>query len=116
MTLFILTKAPYSDATAYEGLEAILVSGAFEQQPKLLFRDAGVLQLLADQHANRIGVRSLGKGLQGLKHYEVTEYFACKDSLHHYNLSHQKLAIPVTTLTPKEMRNLIATQTVVATF
>jgi len=77
--LYLLQQAPYLDARAFEAIDALLVAAAFEQEVSLLFRGAGVLQLLSDQAP--AGQRNLAKVLTSLDTYEVNRIYADAEDL-----------------------------------
>ena len=108
--LFLLTRAPYSSARAMEMLESVLVAGAFEQTVSVLFKDAGVYQLLDGQDGAAVGQRTVGKVLTALPEYEVERLFVCNASLHRLGLEQRDLCLPVQCLGDREQRELIAGQ------
>ena len=57
--LIIAASDPYTNWHAQELLDALLVSATFGAEVSLLFQDDGIVQLLPDQDAARLGRRSL---------------------------------------------------------
>ena len=108
--LFLLTKAPYCSARAVEMLESVLVAGVFEQAVSVLFKDAGVYQLLDGQDGAAVGQRTLGKMLQALPDYDVQRLFVCSASLERLGLAPADLCLPVQCLDQGEQRELVAGQ------
>lgn len=79
--LALCRQAPYGNALAREGLEAILAASALEQVPDVLFCGDGVFQLLPDQAPGDIGQKSLQRNLQALPVFGVERAYVCERSL-----------------------------------
>jgi len=83
--LFIFTQAPLADSSAREGIEALLVCAAFDQQPAVMFIDQGILQLMPQaEHAGR---KNLNKMLQAIEIYGVETVYVCSASLARFGLT-----------------------------
>lgn len=83
--LIIMQHAPYESSLALEGLELTLAIAAFDQDVSLLFRGAGILQLLQNQHPNPLAYKDFTKAYTGLSLFGITEVYVCHDSLAGYN-------------------------------
>jgi tRNA 2-thiouridine synthesizing protein C len=83
--LFIFTQAPHNNPQAREGVESLLASAAFDQQPAVLFMGQGVLQLVPQ--GEQPGAKNLNKMLQALELYGVEHIYICRDSLATYALT-----------------------------
>ena len=105
-----MTRAPYASARALETLESILVAGVFDQEVSVLFKDAGVYQLLSRQDGSAVGQRTLGKVLRALPEYDVERLFVCRDSAKRLEVDADDLCLPVEWLGAGEQRELIARQ------
>lgn len=106
--LYLLQQPPYLDNRVFEALDALLVAAAFEQQISVLFRGAGVTQLLANQ--TPVGQRNLAKILTSLETYEVEHIYADSRA---FEANHLKLAdcvIAPQLLSKREMGELINQQ------
>ena len=111
--LFVLRHAPYDGAAAWEALDAMLVTGVFDQQVSALFLDDAVWQLLPDQQADRIGRRNVGKALTALPDYGIEQLFVSSSALAQRGIDAKGLAIPVTLVSETEAASLIQRQDVV---
>lgn len=80
-TLALCRQAPYGNALAREGLEAILASAAMDQAPQVLFMGDGVFQLLEGQEPGGIQQKSLLRNLQALPMFGVETIHVCERSL-----------------------------------
>jgi tRNA 2-thiouridine synthesizing protein C len=108
--LFLLRQAPYRTGHALEALETALVAGVFDQRVSVLFLGDGVWQLVSGQDGSAVGRRTVGKVLQALPEYDVSEIFACAESLRQRGLSADDLVLPARLLEPCDQQALIAGQ------
>ncbi|MFI2809828.1 MULTISPECIES: sulfurtransferase complex subunit TusC [unclassified Microbulbifer] len=91
-TLALCRQAPYGNALAREGLEAVLAASALEQAPDLLFCGDGVFQLVPGQQPAGIDQKSLQRNLQALPIFDIERAFVCQRSLAQRGLSLDDLA------------------------
>jgi tRNA 2-thiouridine synthesizing protein C len=96
-----------------ETVDSILVAGVFDQDVSVLFKDQGVLQLIADQEGQLLGGRTVSKVLGALPEYGIDRLYVCKRSLEERNLRADSLALGVTPLDVEQQAELIAEQQVV---
>jgi tRNA 2-thiouridine synthesizing protein C len=92
--LFIQHRPPYSDDSAAETLDALLVVAAFGQQVSVLFQGDGVWQLLANQDGKALGRKTLLSQLQALGLYDVERLYVDHQSLHERTLQPGQLGLP----------------------
>lgn len=93
---------------AKEALDAVLVAGVFEQQVSLLFRGAGVRQLVRDQLTDEFA-----EAVASLPGYGVEAIYVCGSSLRAAGLTADELLVPATLLTPAEQGELLRQQDMV---
>lgn len=105
--LLLMRHSPYAGARATEALEAALVGAVFDMPTSLLFRDDGVWQLLADQQADALGVRTHSKLISALPQYDITDLYVCADSLAARQLDPTQLGADVTLVSPVQQQRLI---------
>ena len=108
--LFLLTRAPYASARALETLESVLVAGVFEQQVSVLFKGAGVYQLLKGQVGSAVGQRTVGKVLEALPEYDVERIYVCDSSMQRLGINEADCCVSVQRLDEVGQRELIAGQ------
>jgi len=106
--LYLLQQSPYMNTRVFEAIDTVLVAAAFEQEVSLLFRGAGVLQLLANQAPT--SQRSLAKILTSLETYEVNRIYADSRDFAAYNLKLTDCAIAPQLLSKREIGALINAQ------
>ena len=85
--LFINRKAPYGTIYAWESLEVVLISAAFEQDVSLAFMDDGVYQLTKGQDTSGIGMKNFSPTYAALGDYEITKIYVEKESLEERGLT-----------------------------
>lgn len=105
--LFHLRKPPHGSTAGEEALEAILASSVFEPTLTVLFEGDGVLQLLANQKADALGVRDLAANWTALPVYEVEDLRVHEPSLQQRGLSPSDLILDVTLIDDAQMTALI---------
>jgi len=106
--LIIAASDPYKDWQAQELLDALLVSATFGAEVSLLFQDDGILQLLPNQDAARLGRRSLVSQLDALPLFDIELIYVDVHALAHLGLKTFDLALPVMALDAQEMAALLA--------
>ncbi|MBB3059962.1 sulfurtransferase complex subunit TusC [Microbulbifer rhizosphaerae] len=92
--LALCRQAPYGNALAREGLEAVLAAAAMDQAADLLFLGDGVFQLLDDQRAEAIEQKNLRRNLQALPIFGVETVHICERSLLERGIDAGQLQIP----------------------
>ena len=85
--LFVNRKAPYGTIYAWESLEVVLISAAFEQDVSLAFMDDGVYQLTKGQDTSGIGMKNFSPTYAALGDYEITKIYVEKESLEERGLT-----------------------------
>lgn len=83
---FISRAAPYGNNRAQLCLDAAFAAAVFEQQVNYLFLDDGVYQLLADQNAEDINSKTLGRALETLDLYGIENVYVLDSALQERNL------------------------------
>jgi tRNA 2-thiouridine synthesizing protein C len=85
--MFINRKPPYGTIYAWESLEVVLISAAFEQDVSLTFMDDGVYQLTKGQDTAGIGMKNFSPTYSALGDYEVNKIYVEKESLEERGLT-----------------------------
>lgn len=89
--LFLLRHSPYGSTLAREALDMALACAAFDQQVQLVFINDGVFQLLQGQQTAAKHCRNIGKTLEALPLYDITEIYADARSVDERGLQHHEL-------------------------
>ncbi|NOY16533.1 MAG: sulfurtransferase complex subunit TusC [Gammaproteobacteria bacterium] len=79
--LFVNRKAPYGTIYAWESLEVILISAAFEQDVSLVFVDDGVFQIAKGQDTSDLGIKNFSPTYNALGDYDINKIYIEKESL-----------------------------------
>ena len=114
--LYIFTQAPFSTSAGQEGLDAVLVGAAFEQEISLLFLHDGVYQLKTDQQAQDGGLKQFTKSYAALADFGIEQIYAHDLSLSARGINEQELILITDNIDTEEVRELIARQDKVFTF
>ena len=85
--MFVNRKAPYGTIYAWEALEVVLISAAFEQDVSLAFMDDGIYQLVKGQDTSGIGMKNFSPTYSALGDYEITKIYVEKESLEERGLT-----------------------------
>ncbi len=105
---FISRAAPYGSNRAQLCLDAAFAAAVFEQKVNYLFLGDGVYQLLADQDAEDIDSKTLGRVLQTLDLYGIENVYALESDLLPRNLSAHDLLDGVQIVGAEQAKALLA--------
>ena len=105
---FISRAAPYGNNRAQLCLDAAFAAAVFEQHINYVFMDDGVYQLLADQNAEEINSKTLGRALQTLDLYGIENVYVLDTALSERNLSPEELLTPVEVLSADGIASLLS--------
>ncbi len=79
--LFVNRKAPYGTIYAWESLEVVLISAAFEQEVSMVFVDDGVYQIAKGQDTSELGIKNFSPTYNALGDYDINKIYVEKESL-----------------------------------
>jgi len=105
---FLCRRSPWGSGHAAEMLEAVLISGAFDQEVHLAFLDDGVFQLIAGQKPELLGRRPLEEGFAELADLDVEHVWVERESLVERGLDTTAFALAATVLDRTEISALLA--------
>ena len=114
--MFLMRKAAHGSIYAYEGLEAILIMGAFEQEISVAFIDDGVFVLKKEQDTKPLGVKEFSRTFKTLEDFDITNIYADRESLEQRGLTAHDLIIPVKVMEAGEIAKLMEGQDVLLPF
>lgn len=114
--MFVMRKAAHGSIYAYEGLEAMLIMGAFEQDISVAFIDDGVFVLKKEQDTKPLGVKEFSKTFRTLEDFDITNIYADKESLEQRGLTVDDLIIPVKVVGAGEIAKIMEEQDVLLPF
>ncbi|NVJ60002.1 MAG: sulfurtransferase complex subunit TusC [Gammaproteobacteria bacterium] len=105
--LLIFTKPPYGSDSGKESLDMALAFATFDQPTSLLFLDAGVFQLLENQHPKLTGQKEYTRLFSGLDLYDIDSIYVAKADLDKYNIAAEGLIADPEMLDPEAIKLLI---------
>jgi len=108
--MFVMRKPPHGSIYAYEGLEAILIMGAYEQEVSVVFIDDGVFTLKKEQDTKPLGVKEFSKTFAALEDYDITNIYADRESLEIRGLTVDDLIIKPKLLEASEIAKIMEEQ------
>ncbi len=114
---FIFTHGPHGNASGREGLDALLAISALIEDLGVFFIGDGVLQLLLEQHPEKILSRNYVNTFSVLPIYNIQEYYLCRVSLQERGLNQiKKWVLDAQVLEPHELRCRLSSYDAVITF
>jgi tRNA 2-thiouridine synthesizing protein C len=105
--LVTLRHTPYGGSLARAAVDAALAAAAFEQPVDLLFTGAGVLNLLPQQDARRVGSKHMDKLLASLPLYDIDTLYVDARALEQYAVEPHLLPAAARLLDRDGVRGLI---------
>ena len=108
--LVIVTRPPGVGALAREAIDLLLVAGAFDLEPAVLFADCGVCNLAAQPEGE-----DADRPIEALPAYGITRIYADADSLRRQRLARESLLLAPTIVEADEIGRLIADCDIVLT-
>lgn len=118
--LVLMRKAPYGSLYNWEGLQTLLIMGAYKMQGlvdvAVAFVDDGVFAIAGGQDPAGIGMKSLAKTYPALPDFEIERFYVAADSLAERNLTLDDLVIKPEPLDAPALAALLAEQDAVLPF
>ncbi|MBI4591109.1 MAG: sulfurtransferase complex subunit TusC [Candidatus Rokubacteria bacterium] len=118
--LVLMRKAPYGSLYNWEGLQTLLIMGAYKMQGKVdvavAFVDDGVYAITQGQDPRLLGVKALAKTYPALPDFEIERFYVDEQSLADRNLTLNDLVIKPELLDGAGMARLLEQQDAVLPF
>jgi len=114
--MFIMRKAPYGTIYPFEGLESVLIMGAYEQDISLLFIDDGVYTLRKGMDTSALGIKNFSPTFKALEGYDINKLYIDKDSLDIRGMTLDDLVVQPELVDEEMIPELIEEQDVVIPF
>ncbi len=106
-TLVVLRRSPYGSSLAKASLDVALAAAAFEQPIDLLFMGEGVLQLYPDQDGRSLGVKTIGRQLAALPHFDINRVYADSEAVARYKMDLSRAPVDTLAIQPGEVQQLM---------
>ncbi len=114
--LVLMRKAPYGTFYSYEGLQTILIMGAYEIDVSIAFVDDGVYVITKGQDTEALGVRQVARTFPALPDFNVETFYIHKESLEERGLTLDDLVIQPEVLDTAGMARVLEDQGVILPF
>jgi len=114
--MMVMRKAPYGTIYSFEGLEAVLVMGAYEQDISLVFIDDGVYSIKKDMDTSALGIKNFSPTFRVLEGYDIEKLYIDKESMEARGLTLDDLVVQPEVLDAEEIAKLMEEQDVLLPF
>jgi len=114
--MVLMRRAPYGTFYTFEGLQTMLVMGAYELDISLAFADDGVYAVTDGQDPSALQMKPLARTFRALPDFDIDQIYVHKDSLEERGLTLDDLVVEPEVLTSEELAQVIANQDVVLPF
>ncbi|MDX1763022.1 MAG: sulfurtransferase complex subunit TusC [bacterium] len=93
--MFVNRKAPHGSIYAYEGMEVVLIFGAYDQEISAVFLDDAVYSLKKGQDTSAVGTKEFSATFRVFEAYGVETIYVDRDSLEQRGLTADDLLMDV---------------------
>jgi tRNA 2-thiouridine synthesizing protein C len=114
--MFVNRNAPHGTIYAWEGLEVILIFGAFDNELSAVYMDDAVFSLKKGQDTSLIGIKGFLQTLPVLEDYGCEKIYVDKESMEKRGLTAEDFAIPVEVLEASAIGKIMTEQDVLLPF
>ena len=108
--MFVMQRPPHGSIYPYEGLEFILISGAYDQDISLLFVGDGVFNIKKGQDTQELGIKGFVKTFRSLEGYDIDKVYVDSESLKERGLKADDMIIDVELKNSDEIKILMEEQ------
>lgn len=108
--MFVMQRPPHGSIYPYEGLEFILITGAYEQDLTLVFVGDGVYNLKKDQDTSELGIKGFVKTYRTLDDYDINKLYVDQKSMEERGLTVDDLIVDVQVKTSSEINAMMNEQ------
>ena len=114
--MFVMRKPPHGSIYAYEGLEVILISAAYEQDVSVMFMGDGIYALKKGQDTSELGIKGFAKTYGVLEGYDIEKIYVDRISMEERGLTAADLVIDCEILEPEKVNAMMNEQHVLMPF
>lgn len=79
--MIVFRTAPYGTIYSFEGLENVLIMGAYDQDISVLFIDDGVYAIKKGMDTSATGIKDFSPTFRALEAYDIDKIFIDRDSM-----------------------------------
>ena len=91
--MVVFRTAPYGAIYSFEGLENVLIMGAYDQDVSVLFIDDGVLAIKKGMDNSGTGIKDFSPTFRALEAYDIEKIFIDRTSMETRGLTKEDLVI-----------------------
>lgn len=91
--MVVFRTAPYGSIYSFEGLENVLIMGAYDQDVSVLFIDDGVLAIKNGMDSASTGIKNFSPTFRALEAYDIEKIFIDRTSMESRGLTLEDLVI-----------------------
>lgn len=114
--MFVNRKAPHGSIYAWEGLEVVLIFGAFDNELSAVYMDDAVFSLKKGQDTSELGIKGFIQTLPVLNDYGCEKIYVDKESMDRRGMKADDIAIPVEIVDAAAIGKIMAEQDVLLPF
>ncbi len=114
--MFVNRNAPHGTIYAWEGLEVVLIFGAYENELAAVYMDDGVFCLKKGQDTSALGIKGFVQTLPVLEDYGCEKIYVDKESMEKRGLKTEDFAIPVEVMDSAGIGKVMEEQDVILPF
>lgn len=114
--MIVMRKAPYGTIYSFEGLESVLVMGAYEQDISLLFIDDGVYSIKKGMDTSPLGIKNFSPTFRVLEGYDIEKLYIDKESMEARGLGIDDLVVEPEIIDKERIAKLMEEQDVLFPF
>ncbi len=108
--MIVFRKAPYGTIYSFEGLENVLIMGAYDQDISVLFIDDGVYAIKDGMDTDAIGIKNFSPTFRAIEAYDIEKLYIDKESLESRGLTVDDLVIEPKVIDASEVEALMEEQ------
>lgn len=91
--MVVFRSAPYGSIYAFEGLENVLIMGAYDQDVSVMFIDDGVYAIKKGMDTSATGIKDFSPTFKALAAYDIEKVFIDRASMESRGLTLEDLVI-----------------------
>lgn len=91
--MVVFRSAPYGSIYAFEGLENVLIMGAYDQDVSVMFIDDGVYAIKKGMDTSATGIKDFSPTFRALEAYDIEKIYIDRQSMEARGLSMEDFVI-----------------------
>lgn len=108
--MVVFRKPPYGSIYSFEGLETVLIMGAYETDITILFIDDGVYSIKKGMDTSALGIKDFSPTFRALEAYDIEKVYIDRESMESRGLTLEDLVIQPKAIEASEVSKLMEEQ------